>query len=60
MQILDKETVLKLKTMPPERQKQILDGLAKIFAARPHSFLGEPQCMFRENAPNDVHRQRQG
>ena len=32
------EDIAKLKTLSPEKQREILDGLAKILAVRPHRF----------------------
>jgi len=39
MQLFCEETLMKLKALPPEKRTKVIDGLAKILAARPKDYL---------------------
>ena len=41
MQLFWEETMMKLKALPPEKRMKILDGLAKMLAARPKGLSKE-------------------
>jgi hypothetical protein len=36
MRAFSKEIIEKIKSMPDEKRKQVLDGLARLYAVRPH------------------------
>jgi hypothetical protein len=39
MQLFCEETLMKLKALPPEKRSKVIDGLAKMLAARPKEYL---------------------
>jgi len=41
MQLFCEETLMKLKALPPEKRMKVIDGLAKMLAARPKDYLRE-------------------
>ena len=41
MQLFSEETLMKLKALPPEKRMKVIDGLAKMLAARPKGFSRE-------------------
>jgi hypothetical protein len=43
MPLLNEETVLKIKSLPPDNQKRVLDGIAKLLSVRAGSHADELQ-----------------
>jgi hypothetical protein len=39
MQLFSEETLMKLKALPAEKRMKVIDGLAKMLAARPKDYL---------------------
>ena len=48
MREFSKEIIEKIKSMPEEKKKQVLEGLAKLYAVRPHRASEE----FMEKVPS--------
>jgi hypothetical protein len=65
--MIDRDTVEKLRKLPLERREEVLNGLAKMLAARPqHGGVEELQdsgaagARVQEEERDDVHSTRQG
>jgi len=41
MQLFSEETLMKLKALPPEKRRKVIDGLVKMLAARPKGLSKE-------------------
>jgi len=56
--MLDKETAEKLKKLPIDERKKVLDGLAALLAVRPYRYSEELRTRAGGEDSHDVHCQR--